>query len=90
MQAAMVHTAEEILGKVKKRQPNWFQDSDDRLTPYLQAKNSAYRKWLNSSDRQNLTSFMKARGRAKREVRRAKEKWFKRKAEKAERERFGG
>ena len=89
MRAALVDTAEAVLGKVKKRQPDWFQDSEDHLTPYLQARNCAYRKWLDSSDRQDLMSFREARGRSKREVRRAKEKWLKRKADEAERERFG-
>ena len=27
----MVDTAGEVLGKVKQRQPNWFQDSEDHL-----------------------------------------------------------
>ena len=31
MGAAMVDTAGEVLGKVKQRQPNWFQDSEDHL-----------------------------------------------------------
>ena len=32
MRTALVDTAEEVLGKVKKRQPDYFQDSKDRLT----------------------------------------------------------
>ena len=90
MRATLVDIAEEVLGKVKKRQPDWFLDSKDHLTSYLQARNSAYRKWLDSSDRQDLMSFREARGRAKREVKRAKQEWFKRKVEVAEKERFGG
>ena len=90
MKAAMVDTAGEILGKVKKRQPNWFQDSEDHLRSYLMARNSAYRKWLASADRKYLIWFREARGKARREVRRAKEEWLKRKAQEAERERIGG
>ena len=33
MRAAMVDTAGQILGKVKKRQPDWFQDSEEHLRP---------------------------------------------------------
>ena len=42
MRAAMVDTVGEILGTVKKRQPNCFQNSEDHLRLYLLAKNSAY------------------------------------------------
>ena len=90
MKAAMVDTAGEILGKVKKRQPDWFQASEDHLRSYLLARNSAYRKWLASADRKDLIWFREARGKARREVRREKEEWLKRKAQEAERERFWG
>ena len=57
MRAAMVDTAGEVLGKViKKRQPDWFQESEDHLRPYLLARNNTYRKWLASAYQGNPVS----------------------------------
>ena len=88
IQAALVNTAVEVLGKEKKRQPDWFQDSKDHLRPYLHAWNSMYRNWLFSNKRQDLVKFMEARGKAKRELYRAKDEWFRKTAQEAEMERY--
>ena len=89
MQAALVNTAAEVLGKEKKRKPDWFWDSEDHLRPYLQAWNSTYTKWLFSNKRQDLVKLMEARGKARRELYREKDNQFRKMAQEAETERFG-
>lgn len=90
MRTAIVEAAEETLGRARRSQPDWFLDSEDSIRPFLQARNTAYTKWLATGDRRELVKFREARGRARLAVRKAKDEWFRRKAQEAERERFGG
>ena len=48
-----------------------------------------YSKWLGSHDKQDLVNFRVARGRARIMIRRVKNEWFRKKAEEAQKERFG-
>ena len=81
MRTALVDTAGETLGKAKRSQPDWFLDADDTIRPFLQTRNAAYTKWLATGDRQELVKFREARGRARLEVRKAKDDWFRKKAQ---------
>ena len=68
MWVALVETVAEVLGKKKKGQLNWFQNSKDHLRPYPQTRNSMYRKWLSSNKSQDLVKFREAWGKARRVV----------------------
>ena len=83
VKTALVDVAEKALGRARRRQPDWFQEYEDTIRPYIQARNDANTKWLASSDREDLVRFRQARGRARQAVRQAKNEWFRRKAEKA-------
>ena len=66
------------------------QESAMDLQPVLLRRNKLYTKWLVTKNSGNLRRFKKARGEAQRAIRRAKDQWFRAKAEEAERARFGG
>ena len=70
MRTALVDTADEMLGRAKRSQPDWFLESEDTIRQFLQARNAAYTKWLSTGDRQELAKFREARGRARLAVRR--------------------
>ena len=90
MSGALIESADELVGKVKGRHPNWFRESMGTLKPLLQSKNCAYTKWLASRKGDDLTRFRQARITARRAIRAAKNSWFQEKAEEAEKECFGG
>ena len=90
VRSALVDSAEETLGRARRRQPDWFVKSEDTIRPYLQMRNAAYTRWLASNNQCDLAEFREARGRARAAVRRSKSDWFRRVAAKVERERFGG
>ena len=60
------------------------------LRPLLQERNVAYLRYLRSQRHEDHRKFKEARGRAKREIRRAKNRWFESKAQEVEKGRFGG
>ena len=41
LKKCIVDTAEETLGHSWKKQPDWFQESSDKLKPIIEAKNKA-------------------------------------------------
>ena len=90
MRAALVDTALETLGRVRRSQPDWFRESEDIIRPYLQERNVAYTKWLANTNRQYLVKFREARSRARQAVRRVKNEWFRRKEKEAKRKHFRG
>ena len=90
VRAALISAAEDVLGTITRRQPDWFQESLGQLRPLLDRRNEAYARWLGSGRQVDLTRFREARGEARRAVRKAKNAWFLEKAEEVERERFGG
>ena len=63
MRAALVDTALEILGRVRRSQLDWFSGSEDIVKPYLQERNVAYTKWLANNNIQYLVMFREARAR---------------------------
>ena len=40
----LTETADDILGKVRRHQLDWFQESMEELRPLLQQRNDAYNK----------------------------------------------
>ena len=90
MKRALTETANECLGVQERYHPDWFKESAMDLQPVLLRRNKLYTKWLATKNSGDLRRFKKARGEAQRAIRRAKDQWFRAKAEEAERERFGG
>lgn len=90
IQSAILETSDELLGVIKNKQPDWFQESEDELRPYLVLRNNAYRAWLSSSKSEDLMKFKKTRYEARRAIRKAKNDWFTAKASQIDKQRFGG
>jgi len=44
-----VQAVEESIGHGKKRQPEWFEDNVEKLTPLLDVKNAAHARFLGSN-----------------------------------------
>ena len=56
--SALTEAASSVLGKEKRRHPDWFKENADSLEPILQKRNQLYLKWLGSglmSDKQNVS-----------------------------------
>ena len=90
VRSALTETADQQLGRVSGNNPDWFGEAMGHLTPLLQERNAAYLRYLRSQRPEDHRKFKEARGRAKREVRRAKNRWFENKAQEVEKGRFGG
>lgn len=69
---ALCTSTEELLGRSRRRQPDWFQESLGILVPLLTARNVAYSRWLDLGQIVDLVSFQKARGAARWAVRQTK------------------
>ena len=44
--SALVITAEDVLGRAGRPQPDWFRESLDELKPLLTLRNTAYSRWF--------------------------------------------
>ena len=89
VRSALINTADQQLGKVCGNNPDWFQESMQHLTPLLKQRNAAYLRYLCSQRPEDHRKFKEARVRAKREIKRAKNRWFESKAQEVEKGRFG-
>ena len=50
LKKCIVETAEDCLGRARKRQPDWFLDATDTLMPLVAAKRRAYCRFLHNHD----------------------------------------
>ena len=90
LKRSLIEAALETLGSEQRRQPDWLRDSAEILEPLFQQRNNWYAKWLSSGSSGDKEKFARARRDARRAVRNAKNAWFLRKAQKAQRGRFEG
>ena len=72
--STLVTTAEEVLGPAGHSQTDCFRDSMDNLKPLLTIRNTVYSRWLGTSKQEDLNRFKKARGVARRVVRRSQKR----------------
>ena len=78
------------LGYANKRQPDWYRDGKDVIMPLLAERNRLYTGWLNTGQESDKLRYAAARNAARLAVRQAKEDWYNRKAEEAEKGRYSG
>ena len=71
-----MQAAEKSIGCGKRRQPEWFEDNVEKLTPLIDAKNAAYDRLLGSDSAGARRAFEQAQRRVKKAVDRAKEDWI--------------
>ena len=90
VRGTLIESADELVGKVKVLQRDWFRKTMGTLKPLQRSRNSAYIKWLASREGDDLMRFKQAWTIARRTIRAAKKSWFQEKAEEIEKKRFGG
>ena len=90
VRSVFTQSAEVLLGRERRHQPDWFQESISTLQPVLQERNNLHNKWIATNDTRYLSQFKQAKMKARQSIREAKNSWFKQKATEAQRERFGG
>ena len=72
----LIESADELVGKEKGYQCDWFRESMVTLKPLLQSRNCAYTKLLASRKGDDLMRFKHAWITAWRPIRAAKNSWF--------------
>ncbi len=82
----MKKSAEMVLGWEKRRQP----DCIDQLGGLIQKRNALFARWLKTRCDRDRQSYVNQRREVAREVQRAKNEWFQRKAREVERGMRGG
>jgi hypothetical protein len=68
--------AEKCVGRSKRKQPDWFKDAIDVLTPLLADKQEAYNRFLCTQNSETKKEFRKCQRNVKKAVDEAKEKWI--------------
>ena len=90
VKSAVVDAAEQVVGRDKRRMPDWFRDNALVLEPLLESRNTLYSQWLRSGRDSDHRAFKEARGRARTGIRKAKTTWLMDKAAVVHRGRFSG
>ncbi|XP_065182367.1 uncharacterized protein LOC135813077 [Sycon ciliatum] len=90
VKSAVVDVAGEVVGRDKRRVPDWFRDSAPTLEPLLATRNRLYDLWLRTGHQNDHRAFKEARGQARAGIRRAKTTWLMEKAAVVQRGRFSG
>ena len=68
--------AEKCVGRSKRKQPDWFKDAIDVLTPLLADKQEAYNRFLCTQNSETKKEFRKCQRNVKKAVDEVKEKWI--------------
>ena len=72
----IVTSAEEAIGRGRRRQPEWFEESSELLVPLIKAKNKAHLNALRSNTVANRKEFRRHQRSVKRAVDKAREEWI--------------
>ena len=81
----MNKAAAQVLGQVKRRQPDWFRDNQQAIEPLISKRNAAFSRWLRSQSPRDRQRYVEMRRRAAHEVKHCKNVWFQEKAKEVER-----
>ena len=84
LKQCIMETAEECVGRARKKQPDWFQDAVDTLMPLVAAKRRAHNRFLQTPTTAAKKEFRRRQGALKKAVDEAKEEWISRVMREAE------
>ena len=76
----MKKAAEEVLGRERRRQPDWFLENIGELEELIVKRNALFATWLRTRCQRDRQRYVNQRREVAREVKRAKNNWFKQKA----------
>ena len=85
LEESMKKAAEEVLGRERRRQPDWFLESIGELEELIVKRNALFATWLRTRCQRDRQRYVNQRREVAREVKRAKNNWFKQKASEVER-----
>ena len=80
----IVAAAEEVVGRGRRKHPEWFEESSETLMPLVEAKNRAHQRVLQSNTIADRKEFRRHQRLVKRAVDKAKEDWICRVVKEAE------
>ena len=75
------NTAEEVLGHLRRKSPDWFQDNEKAIQCLLVEKQRAYNKYLQESTASTEAAFKSVKSKVQREIRAMKDKSWSKEAE---------
>ena len=81
---SIMAAAEETVSRGRKKQPEWFEESAELLTPLIAAKNEAYAAYLRSNTQAKKKEFRRNQRTVKKAIDKAKEEWVRRVATQGE------
>ena len=90
MKEALMGAANATLDVDKRYHPDWYKETVPELKPILEERNRFFETWLNSGQDRDRQKFCRAHRNSRRAMRTAKNEWFVKKAQEAERGRNGG
>ena len=75
VKVSIMAAAEEIVGRGRKKQPEWFEESAEVLASLIAAKNEAYAAYLRSNTQAKKKEFKRHQRTVKKAIDKAKEEW---------------
>ena len=89
MKNVMCEVGKSVLGQTRRRETDWFRESEDILRPLFEARSSSFTQWLSYEKERDRKKFVVTRRVARKAVREVKNKWFQAKVAKASASRNG-
>ena len=68
--------AEEVVGRGKRKQPGWLEDSEELMSPLIKAKDDAHLRMIQCNTSANRKKFRRHQRKVKVLVDNAKEEWI--------------
>ena len=84
LKSCIVSASEEVVGRGKRKQPDWFEDSEELLPPLIKAKDDAHLRMIQCNTLANRKEFRRHQRKVKVAVDNAKEEWICRVAKEGE------
>ena len=76
LKSCIVSAAEKIVGRGKRKQPDWFEDSEELLSPLIKAKDDAHLRIIQCTTSANRKEFRRHQRKVKIAVDNAKKEWI--------------
>ena len=80
----MKETAQEVLGRERRKQPDWFQHNSKDLEELIAKRNKHFKQWLNSGKSTDQREYTAVKQEVARAVKKAKNDWLQDKAKEIE------
>ena len=75
-----LNVATDVLGFVKRKHQDWFDENDEDIEPLLSAMHAAHRDFIGSKQSPALKNYLECKRAAQKRLRQMKNKWWEDKA----------